>query len=848
MSSPASVPSPAPETSAPATPENPSERPPLRGSPDAGSAIASPAPGGPRSDVPADVPAGVPGARQLRLGLGLLVLALLLLLPGLERAGLWDPHEVRLIEGASEPMGLAQLIKPEHAFKPRLPLLPVALGTKLFGVNELGARLPMAVVGLLCLLALGGLGRALGRRRSALLGGLVMLTTPLFFLSARQVSLTLVPVLAQLVAVTGLVLLGWPRPGRAAIDAALGAVCAATGLAASLLCGGAVLGVAAPVLGVGLALTLAGGPVLSQLVLGALGGGALCAGVRVLLAISAASPAVRLWLAGAALGLGVLGLVASLGVAGRRRGLLPGTALLVFGAGLLKAPAALQLGYSPLWAGLPHWPPNRETQIDALVRPLGFVLFPWSALVPLAVAALFRPARAVLAAGETAPADGAIVDRAEAAARADAAEGGRPGFARLVPLCWLSATFVLGTAHSALVGDAAFPALGALALLLGDYLAQLLTPAASDAAADDKADKADAEPGAALAGLCAALFAVLLGHDLFFSPEQYASAHLTETLKWPAPLTWAGQVMTAAGIVFGTLFGLGIAVPPSRLRRRLWTVAAAAAIVVSLATVHGLVPAISRHVSYRGIYTKYNRLGGGALALYAVPQSGSKIYGQAALTLNSVPDLLDFLSKQHEGGKRAFAIVGASELAGIDLQAQNRHQPYYVVDDSNVQFLLLTSSLLPGETDLNPLRRLISEQPPKPQHVVNATFDGRIELIGYDLPAEITRGDEFTVRLYFRVLQPLTSSFKIFVHFDGAGARWNADHLPLDGKFPTNFWAAGRYITDEHRVTTSRLGQAAGYYQLFTGLWPGGDGARLRVTAGDHEPDNRVRLGAIKVK
>jgi hypothetical protein len=160
----------------------------------------------------------------------------------------------------------------------------------------------------------------------------------------------------------------------------------------------------------------------------------------------------------------------------------------------------------------------------------------------------------------------------------------------------------------------------------------------------------------------------------------------------------------------------------------------------------------------------------------------------------------------------------------------------------------LSNQLAAGETDLNPLRRFISESPPKIGHPMAITFDDRIELLGYDVPDEVSRGDEILIRMYYRVLQPTGGSYKVFLHFDGMGSRFNGDHLPLDGRFPTSYWAPGHYITDEHRVPTSRLNQATGYYQIFTGLWPGGEGARLKVTAGPHEPDHRVRLGVIKVK
>ena len=60
---------------------------------------------------------------------------------------------------------------------------------------------------------------------------------------------------------------------------------------------------------------------------------------------------------------------------------------------------------------------------------------------------------------------------------------------------------------------------------------------------------------------------------------------------------------------------------------------------------------------------------------------------------------------------------------------------------------------------------------------MSATFEERIELLGYDVPAEVSRG-EIVVRLYFRVLQPPGGSYKVFLHFDGMGAASMATTCP----------------------------------------------------------------------
>lgn len=749
----------------------------------------------------------------------LMALGLIVLLPRLGGFGLWDPHEVRLLEGAGEPISLAQLWVPVGAFKPRLPLLPVVWGTRLFGVSELGGRAPMVALGLLTLLAMLGLGRALRRERAAVLGGFALLTMPVFFLSARQVSLTLVPVLAQLLAVTGGTLVCWPRRERWAVSVGLGTVLLAAGLGLGLLSCGALLGLVAPLGAVALTLTLCQGPVAGQLLASGLWGLALIMPTRFVLTLVHADAKLGQTLAVALLGLGLGAAVLTRG----RRGLWLTAA--IFGAGLLPTLPELKSGYSPWLAGLAHWPPSREVQVDSLLKPLGFQLLPWSALLPLALASVFSTFRA-----GAARADGAVTDAAEAGA-----SDGRAAYAELLPVAWFAATYLLGSLHGALVSEPSFPALGALALLTGQYLDRLLHEPSPPSA-----------PERIAAGLCVTLLLIILGRDLFFAPELLLSGQLTETLRWPAPLSWVGQLLSSIGVAVGVVFGLGVWLAGSRR----WVLGAALglALALTLATIHGLVPTVSHHVSYRGIYTKYQKLGGGALGIYGVQQSGSKIYGQNGQQLTSLTEVLAFLERGTQQDKRAFVIVGSGELAALDLAARQGKQLYYVVDDTNSQFLLLSNRLAPGEKDLNPLRRFISETPPPIAHPVSATFDDRIELIGYDAPAEVSRGDEIVVRLYYKVLTPLPGSYKVFLHFDGMGARFNGDHLPMDGRFPTSYWAKGHYITDEHRVPTSRLNQAAGYYQIFTGLWPGGDGARLKVTAGPHEPDHRVRLGIIKVK
>lgn len=795
-------------------------------------------------------PQGAPPAASRRLlqilsrpgaaALVLLALGALLLLPRIAAFGLWDPHEVRLVEGAEEPITVQQLWRPEHAFKPRLPMVPLKLGTQLLGSTELGARLPMAGLGMLALLSLFYLGVQLGRVRAATLGGLALLTMPVLFLSSRQASLTLLPLVSQIIAVAGLLGLCWPRPGRHLLDVVLGAVIAAIGLGLGLLSTGALVGVATPAAAVALSLALVDGPLLGELFASALFGAALIMPVR---DVARLVQPERKQLLGVAVGLIAIGAVAAVVDAiqqrGRpRRGLW--IAAIVLGLGLCSALPTGGPGYSPWLAGLVRWPMNREIQIDSLIKSIGFFAFPWSALLPLAFAALL----------------GRSTEDTEG--KADPGVGGgaadrRAGLAQVLPLAWFGSGYVLATLHAGAVGDTGLVAVGALALALGLYLEALLLGRA----------------GGVLAGLFGGFLLCAIGRDFFFQPEQYLSAQLTETLRWPGPLLNVAQVLSSAGLILAAAFGAIIGLSPTkglnptetsrsladspsraRLRSLLVPVAIGLPLLTALLTVHVLVPQVTRHVSYRGLFTRFKQLGGGQLAVFGTPQggAGSKVYGQKSQQVHSMNELFDFLHKPGPQGERSFAIVGASELASVDQFSFQTQRPYVVIDDSNSQILLLAAQVRSGEEDRNPLRRLISNTRPQPKTAVSATFEDNIELIGYDLPAEISRGEDIPLRLYFRVIRPPGGGYKVFVHFDGMGARFNGDHVPLDGKYSTPYWTAGQYIIDEHRVPTSRLNQAPGYYQVFTGFWPGGDGARLKVSSGAHEPDQRVRLGTIRIK
>ncbi len=271
------------------------------------------------------------------------LLALVLFVPGLGRFGLWDPTEIRNAEPArelAEHQSLTKLliapdvVQPNAALnqlyprRPPLPLVLPAIGIKLFGTSELGARLPILLFGVLGAAVLAWALEGLRGRRAALFGAGALLCAPLYLQSSRQLLGPSALAASLAIALGALARARFaPEASRRGLAFALGLV----GLGLGYLSGGLLCGVGVP-LGALAAASLLCPPDAEDLV------GRLC---------------------------GYAALVAALGVAG--------TALSGFSAGQ----------WSPFLGGVAH--ASSSVSFDQVARAAGFGLYPCSAVAPFAL-------------------------------------------------------------------------------------------------------------------------------------------------------------------------------------------------------------------------------------------------------------------------------------------------------------------------------------------------------------------------------------------------------------------------------------------------------------------------------
>ncbi len=125
--------------------------------------------------------------------------------------------------------------------------------------------------------------------------------------------------------------------------------------------------------------------------------------------------------------------------------------------------------------------------------------------------------------------------------------------------------------------------------------------------------------------------------------------------------------------------------------------------------------------------------------------------------------------------------------------------------------------------------------PPLVENPLEATFDRKIKLLGYELTRDVTtRGVRVT--LYWKAVAQVDALYTVFVHvLDGKGdIIATGDAMPGNGDFPTTGWIENEFITDAHGLTLPP-DLPAGGYPIEIGLYDPTTGVRLKSADGkDH--------------
>lgn len=261
-------------------------------------------------------------------------------------------------------------------------------------------------------------------------------------------------------------------------------------------------------------------------------------------------------------------------------------------------------------------------------------------------------------------------------------------------------------------------------------------------------------------------------------------------------------------------------------------------------------PALNEHFSPKSVYDAYADLTAGReepLAVYRTQATAARYYTHASVEeIQGETELLAFLTR---GGPR-WVVLQAEQLPGLDRAYRRKTGKHlYVADARSARLLLVGALPVEGRPNASFLETAVRTHAPTIQHRVNASFDDRIELLGYDLVLpggdSVGAGQRFEVTWYWRALANPPSGYTVFVHIDGQGLRLNGDHAPVGGRYPTKLWDRGDVIVD-----TQELVVPANFprddYLIYVGWFSGNK--RLEVRSGPQDGENRVRAGVLPVR
>jgi hypothetical protein len=511
------------------------------------------------------------------------------------------------------------------------------------------------------------------------------------------------------------------------------------------------------------------------------------------------------------------------------------------------------------WALGGVWRPEDDLRFifDSTFEQIAYGTFPWGVLAPLAMAALLRDPEP---------------DRR---------------FAGALALAWAGAAWIATEAFQRKVGGAIWAGFPALAIAVAVWFDALLARRArGDAAAAPTPGPAGPTTATALlVGLFFVLATVNLGKDMYSFAEKVTSlVSGGEAVAYPKPSRLLFVPTRLWPLVLGAIVALGFATfliawrsgrdPATAAHRRVAAWAAAAALAATVATGafwafawHG---ELAHHLSTKTIFSTYRELRapGDELVLMGDLGQAPRAYADAcnptpppggtapapadlaacnARKLELVPTR-DHVVRALKRPNRVFAVAPQTELCA--LHREIGEQPYFVLEERNLRNLLL-SNRLDGGTDKNPLADMIVHVEParisrRPKGRV--VFDQKIELLGWDLPAEVDRGDRFDMTLYYKILQPVGASWKSLVHFDGAAGRaGNADHEPIAGRCPTSTWQPGDYIIDRFTGAAGSRAYPSGRIDVWIGFFTGASPSFRNMPVSEAPPEIRDQHDRIKI-
>jgi hypothetical protein len=768
------------------------------------------------------------------------LLAAAVLLPGLGTFGLWEPQERQLADKVAPRPELAKQqaamnampkpqppkdgcwrIPPPDAKTRTLTTRAMELGRDTFGPTDAGLRLPLALLGILTVLGAAGIAMRSSGSRAGVVTGLVLLSMPLLVFQSRQLMSEIGTAAGATLIIYGLLALSTPAR-RWWIDLPVSLIALAAGCVFAFLSGGALLGLLVPMIAFALAGKL--GVPFAIDVGRAARNGALTVARRVAPKFAVGREPCTYGTEGnwPALVAAVFAIAIASVLAHQIYSLVDPQPGAVPPQRALLGQAIVATG---CWSNAlgAIWRPDDDLRFsfDSSFEQIAYGTFPWGILGIVAMIALIG------------------------------SQDRRQRMIGALTLAWAGGAWIATEVFQRKVGFTIYAGFPAIAIAIGVWLDGVLAK---------RVQARGTLPAVAILVGVFVLLAILdLGKDMYSFTERISSLTVgSDQVAYPKMSKLLFVPTRGWILIVGCVVGLGFMLAmldiPVResirlqLRRAGVGIALAGTALTAAFWAFGWQPALATHLSSKAMFDTYLELRKAGDQLVIMGDMGDAPHDYAP---DAKPEQLtsrDQIVQSIARPNRVFAIAPQTELCQLHREIGGK--PYFVLDDRNTRSLLL-SNRIDGTTDKNPLRTAILHEEPKQiatRPKGRVVFDGRIELLGWSMPKNVSRGDKFTVKMFYKVLQPVPGNWRVLFHFDGPnGLRFNGDHEPIKGRCQTSTWQPGDFIVDTHTVTAGGAGFVNAPHEVWTGFFTGSNPNWKNMTISEAPADMRDQTDRVKI-
>ncbi len=235
-------------------------------------------------------------------------------------------------------------------------------------------------------------------------------------------------------------------------------------------------------------------------------------------------------------------------------------------------------------------------------------------------------------------------------------------------------------------------------------------------------------------------------------------------------------------------------------------------------------PANGEQLSLRAPFDRYETLAVNdqvprPIGLYRIRDPGLAQYGptpEHRAVLDSRADLFMWM----HGEEPAVAMIRRTELPPLHSRSRAGNHPLFVLDDGHHDLLLVANRRPDGLEDHNPIPTVLVDELPRLEHPTSITWDGRLELVGWEFEGPVRRGHEATIVLAFEVHKPVPGNAELYARLQMRKlSRINARPHPfVDRIYPPGNWRPGDKILHRFTFEVSRLEAFPGPHDFVMGI------------------------------